>query len=238
MSENPAFGQVIKQATIDKALLTGPGEDLVKKLLMQMAKVKGFIAIFGPYTEGKDEQRWADYQRYDWSIRQLPTINVFTSQTEEKESDNAFLNGSIQIQVYWPPKLRRGDLTNIPLAFKGAMENFFASQYVQTMLDELYYIQRPEKVAGLNTLGKQMTWTPNAEGVVESDQVPVTIIEVKYRIDLRAWYRALEFQDRTRDDPFEATLAQLAEIFGEYDGKKADNSTEVVVPDNIKVTNP
>jgi hypothetical protein len=106
------------------------------------------------------------------------------------------------------------------------------------MLDELYYIQRPEKVAGLNTLGKQMTWTPNAEGVVESDQVPVTIIEVKYRIDLRAWYRALEFQDRTRDDPFEATLAQLAEIFGEYDGKKADNSTEVVVPDNIKVTNP
>jgi hypothetical protein len=223
-----AQGPAIKQVTIDKDLLTGPGEDLVKKLMMQMAKVKGFIAIFGPYKDGSENMRWADYQRFDWSTRQLPAINIFTSQPEEKESDNAYLNGTIQIQVIWPPKLRRTDLTNIPLA----------SQYVQTMLDEIYYIQRPEKVYGLNALGKQMTWTPNAEGVIESEQVPVTMIDVKYRIDLRAWYRALEFMDRTRDNPFEDTLEQLAEIFGEYDGVKADQTTEVVVLDNITVTNP
>lgn len=235
---NVANGQSVKQADIDKALLTGPGEDIVKKMLMQMAKVKGFIALFGKYKDGDDQQRWADYQRFDWAMRQLPAINVFSANTEDKESDNAFLNGTISIQVFWPAKLRRSDLTNVPLAFKGAMENFFASKYVKDMLDELYWIERPEKVAGLNRLGKEMSWSPNTEGFIENDSVPVTIIDVRYRIDLRSWYRALEFQDRTRDEPFEKTLANLAEIFNEYDGVDEEGTEHVIVEQDITVQNP
>lgn len=231
-------GQSVKQADIDKALLTGPGEDLVQKLLMQMAKVKGFTDLFGPYKDGSDQQRWANYQRGDWSFRQLPAINIFSSGTEDKESDNAYLNGTVSIQVYWPAKLRRSDLTNVPLAFKGAMENFFSSDYTEKMLDEIYYIQRPEKVAGLNRIGKEMTWTPNTEGFIESEMVPVTIIDVRYRIDLRSWYRALEFQDRSKDEPFSKTLSDLAEIFNTYQGVDEAEVIHVSVQSNITVANP
>jgi hypothetical protein len=230
-------GTTIKQATIDDNFLTGPGEDLVAKLMAQLALV--FAPIFGPYKgPDSDQQRWADYQRFDWTIRQLPAINVFESGAESKDSDNAFLNGSIQIQTFWAPNMRRSDARRVEAAFKGAMENFFASQYASDMLDELYFIQRPSKVYGLNELGKQLTWTPNAETVVESQAVPVTMLEVRYRIDLRAWYRALEFMGRTKEDPFEAPLAALANIVGSYIGTHDNETADVQVPVNITVSNP
>lgn len=233
----------IKNTDIEKALLSGPGSDLIPKMIMQMAKIKGFTGLFGPFKgfdgKGDTEQRWADYQRYDWSIRQLPAICAFESQTESKESDNAFLNGTITIQIYWPPNFRRPDARRVEVAFKGAMENFFASKYTQTMLDELYWIERPEKVYGLNQLGKELTWTPNVESIVEDQLVPVTILDVRYRIDLRAWYRALEHMNRTREEPFLETLADLIEIGGPdldsvYQG--TDNEEiEIEIPDSIKV---
>lgn len=237
-----AFGNTIKQKTIDDALLTGPGEDLVPKTLLQLSKIAGFIKLFGPYVENKGDQRWADYQRFDWSIRQLPTINVFEGQVEDKTSDQAWLNGTISFQVFWPPNFRRADARQVEVAFKGAMQNFFSSQYVKTMLDELYYIQRPEKVYGLNEYGKVLNWTPNAQGLVESELVPVTLLDVRYRIDLRSWYRALEFMDRTKDNPFEKTLEDLEQIGdpGLYQGSKDPEGAEVEVEieQSITVSNP
>lgn len=238
-----ALGQQIKEADITVAFLTQPAQDLVIKLLAQMASVKGMLALFGPYTPKKAEQRWADYQRFDWSMRQLPAINVFESGIEDKTSDQGFLNGTLQIQVFWPASFRRSDLMRIPNAFKGVLEQFFASKYTKDMLDELYFIQRPMKVYGLNELGKTLTWSPNTEGFVGSETVPVTILDVKYRIDLRSWYRALEFMGRTKDNPFEETLANLNLIRGEYDGIESaqdfkDNNIEVVILDGMTVTNP
>lgn len=247
MKPNIAQGVTIKQSTLDAAFLTGPGENLVLATLMQMASVPGFISLFGPYKPptgvAKDEQqRWADYQRHDWSIRQLPAINIFESQTEDKTSDNAWLSGTVSFQIFWPPNFRRPDSRRIEVAFKGAMENFFSSKYVTAMLDELYYITRPEKVYGLNEYGKVLTWSPNTEGLIENEIVPVTLFDVRYRIDLRAWYRALEFMDRTKADPFEVTLADLVRIAGEYDGvlgqPENPNDIQVVVKDGINVSNP
>lgn len=242
---NPAFGQQIKQPKLDALFLTGPGEELVPKTLMQMAKIPGFISLFGPYKAptGKpsdEQQRWADYNRFDWSIRQLPAINVFEGQTESKDSDQAFLRGTISFQIYWPPNFRRPDSRRVEAAFKGVLENFFASKYVQTMLDELYYIERDEKVYGLNEYGKTLSWTPNTEGLIESQAVPVTIVDVNYRIDLRAWYRALEFMNRTKDEPFKENLADLTQIKGEYDGviNQDPEQIEVVLEDQITVQNP
>lgn len=236
-----AFGVTIKQQTIDDALLTGPGEDLVIKLIQQMASVRGFTDIFGPYSFEKGAlQRWADYQRFDWSIRQLPAINVFEGNPELKDSDQAFLNGSITIQVFWPPNFRRPDNRRVEAAFKGTIENFFSSKFASDMLDELYWIARPMKVYGLNQLGKSLTWTPNAEGVVESQLVPVSIFDIPYRIDLRAWYRALEFQGRTKDNPFERTLEDLVSIDGEIDGvkNKDPEQVEIVIESDMPVANP
>lgn len=241
-----AFGVTIKQSDIDQAFLTGPTEDLVAKTLIQLSKIKPFTDLFGHYkkdtagNKSTDNQRWADYQRMDWSVRQLPAINVFESDTESKQSDQAFMDGSIQIQVFWPPNMRRSDLARVPSAFKGALQNFFSSKYVMDMLDEIYYVQRDCKVSGLNEYGKVLNWSPNVEGLVESELVPVTILSVKYRIDLRAWYRALEFDDRTKDDPFTRSLEDLSQIFGEYDGtiNQDAEQIEIVVPQNITVSNP
>lgn len=237
----------IKQATVEEDLLTGPSSTLVSSTLLQMSKIAGFIKIFGKYTvpSGKvtdENQRWADYQRFDWSIRQLPAICVFESDAiEQKDSDEAFLKGMVRIMIVWPPSFRRPDARRVEVAFKGALQNFFSSQYVQSMLDELYYIQRPEKVPGLNEYGKTMTWTPNTHTIIENEACPVTIVDANYRIDLRSWYRTLEYQGRTRQDPFDVTLAELTTIGtpGEYDGKvKNDSETKVSVPDQITVSNP
>lgn len=235
-----ANGVTIKQGTIDAAFLTGPGEDIVPKLLMQLASVPQFVGLFGPYVAGNQKQRWADYQRFDWSIRQLPAINVFESETEEKDSSQAFLNGTVAIQIYWPPNFRRSDLTRVPAAFKGALENFFESKSCQVMLDELYWIQRPMKVYGLNELGRRLSWVPDTEGLVENELVPVTLMNVRYKIDLRAWYRALEFMDRTKDQPFVPTLAPLAVMGGTYDGvtDPAAQHVEIVVNEEFTVSNP
>jgi hypothetical protein len=234
----------IKQETINELFLTGPGEDLVPKTLMQLAKVPGFVKLFGPYTPKSDNQRWADYCRFDWSTRVLPVINVFEAENENKDSDQAFLRGTLQIQTFWPPNFRRSDSRRVEVAYKGAMQNFFSSIYVKNMLDELCYILRPEKVNGLNEFGKTITWAPNTEGLIGEELCPVTILNINYRIDLRAWYRTLEFQGRTKEQPFEETLDDLAIIGGidnnitsTYQGiDEAGIWTEV--PDEIQVYNP
>lgn len=213
-----AFGQQIKEQDMIDRFISAPGQFIVKKTLQQMARVKQFQEVFGKYVEGSQQQRWADYQKFDWSIRQLPAINIFEEQSEDKTSSNAWLNGSVQIQVFWPGSFRRSDLTRIPVAFKGALHNFFESVLVTDMLDELYSVERDAKVPGLNEYGKVMIWSPNVEGIVESELVPVTIVNVKYRVDLRSWYRFLEFDNRTKENPFERTLEDLVTIGNEYDG--------------------
>lgn len=254
---NKAFGTTIKDIDLTKSFLSGPGQDLVPKTLLQLSMTKGgvdangnvrypFQDLFGPYkcdafgNKTTDQQRWADYQRMDWSIRQLPAINLFESQTESKQSENAYVTGTLQMQIFWPPNFRRGDLARVPAVFRSAIENFFASQYVRDMLDELYFIERNPKVYGLNEFGKVLTWSPNVEGVVESEMVPVTIVDIAYRIDLRAWYRALEFMGRTKDDPFEVTLADLSRIAGNYTGidDVVTQDPKIEIPDGINVTNP
>lgn len=237
---SPAFGQTIKQKDLDANFLSTPGEDLVPKTLSQLASIPAFIKLFGKYTPSSNQQRWADYQRFDWTVRQLPAINMFEAQTEEKQSDNGYLTGTVSIQVFWPPNQRREDLRQIQTTFKGILENFFASDYVKVMMDELYYIQRPAKVYGLNEYGKSLTWSPNTEGLVENEMVPVTIVDVRYRIDLRAWYRALEFMNRTKGNPFEATLSDLINVGGEYDGIIGTDTSDVkvIIQDALSVSNP
>jgi len=243
MNPKAINGQQIKKETIDGLFLSSPGEDIVPKTLLQLSSIPAFVTLFGPYisdpngNKTSNQQRWADYQRMDWSIRQLPAINVFEAASENKDSDQAFLRGSVQIQVFWPPNMRREDLARVPAAFKGVIQNFFSSDYVGQMLDELYYIHRPMKVYGLNEYGKTLTWSPNVEGIVEDELVPVTILDVQYRIDLRSWYRALEFMGRTKGNPFATTLKPLTNIGGEYDGKDLDGNTEIVVVDDIAVSN-
>lgn len=239
-----AFGQTIKDSNIDKIFLTGPGEMIVANTLLQMSNIQNatgaaFTQLFGPYTAGNQQQRWADYSRFDWSIRQLPVINVYEAESQDKTSSNAWINGAINLMALWAPNQRRSDLSRVQMAFNGAIQNFFESQQVIDMLDEIYWHERPAKVPGLNEYGKVMTWSPNVEGLVEDQLVPVTLVSIKYRLDLRAWYRALEFQNRTKQAPFYNSLSDLTVIGGDYIGVIKDDGSgvEIRIPDEIVVSN-
>jgi hypothetical protein len=201
---------MIDQTTLEAMFLSSPGSDLVDKTIMQLRKVPQMQKLFG--------LSFANYNRFDWPVHELPAMNVLESQSENKSSDMGYLTGTIQIQTYWPSEFRRSDLARVPNVFKGILENFFSSAYVSDMLDELYSIIRPEKVAGLNEFGKTLTWSPNVEGINDGELTPVTILDVQYRIDLRAWERALEYQGRTTADPFEVTLADLNQVLGNIVG--------------------
>ncbi len=171
-------------------------------------------------------------------MRQLPVINVYENESQDKTSTNAWVNGSIGIMVLWPPSQRRSDLARVQMAFNGALQNFFESQQVTDMLDEIYWHERPAKVPGLNEYGKVMIWSPNVEGLVEDQEVPVTLVNVKYRLDLRAWYRAMEFQGRTKAKPYLEPLAPLTVIGGDYAGLNNDGTIVIEVPDEIDVESP
>lgn len=240
-----AFGQIVNQDVLDSLFLPTPGEVIVRNTLLQMSLIPGdnnifpFIQLFGPYQPSNNQQRWSDYSRYDWSIRQLPVVNVYEGETEEQTSRNAWLNGTIVMMALWPPNQRRSDLARVQMTFKGIVQNFFESEYLQEMLDELYWIQRPAKVPGLNEYGKQISWTPNVEGFVEDQQVPVSMINIRYRLDLRAWYRWLHFTDRTIASPFEETLSPLTLVGGFYEGVvDTSGDSQVQIPDEIPVSSP
>jgi hypothetical protein len=223
---------ILDQTSLTKSFLSAPGDDLVDKLIGQLQKIPQMVQLFGPAEGGS----WANYNRFDWSARQLPAINILEAQSESKSSDHGYLTGTVQIQVYWPSEFRRADLARVPNLFKGILENFFSSKYVSAMLDELYCKVRPEKVFGLNEFGKTLTWSPNVEGITDGDLTPMTILDVQYRIDLRAWERALEYLGRTEDDPFTATLPDLSDLVGRLDGVDDNDGKNVIVTVPLEVT--
>lgn len=223
---------IIDETTLRNDFLSAPGDDLVDKTILQLQKIPQMVKLFGP---AGDSGSWANYNRFDWPVRSLPAINIFESNIESKTSDNGWLNGTVQIQVYWPSDFRRGNLARVPGIFKGILENFFNSAYVSAMLDELSTIQRDAKVYGLNEYGKTLSWSPNVEGITDGELTPVTILDVQYRIDLRAWERALEYMNRTVADPFEISLSDLTEILGGLEGVNDKDEVLVTVPLDIAV---
>jgi hypothetical protein len=64
--------------------------------------------------------------------------------------------------------------------------------------------------------------------------VPVTQITANFRLDLRIWDDYLTSQGRTKEDPFEVTLAQLDTIIATVDGLNDDGET--IVTTGIQAT--
>lgn len=232
-----AFGQVINPEVIAKLFVEGPGQFLVRKLMKAMSDCPPFKTLFGPYKDCDQNQRWADYQRFDWSVRALPAINVFEAESEDKDSSHGYLTGTLSFQVFWPASMRRSDLTRVPSGFKGALQNFLESEYVTKLLDPLPWDEREDKVPGLNELGKAITWQPNAAGLVEEEEVPVTIVNIRYRILLSSWYAYLENQGRSKAEPFTADKNELKTVGIHYLGVTEGNASNIVytVDDNIEI---
>jgi len=241
---NPNEGAQLRRKDVAEGLFPSPGMTLVKRILEAFAAIPQFQALFGkPSAKGFDdaEQRYACYERFDWSLRQLPAMALYESEPEVKQSDNAFLDGSLRMMVFWPANFRRADLQQIPVAFKGAVLNFFASKYAFALLDPAPGVANATKVPGLNKLGGELTWSPQVEGNVGGEAVPVSIIDVKYRIDLRRWYQYLEEQGYTKDDPFNKTAFPWTRFEGEYDGvtaATAPGEAEIVLAEGFNLPEP
>jgi hypothetical protein len=161
---------------------------------------------------------------------------VYESGSENKEADQGWINGALTIQVFWPASLRREAVARIPRIFTSAIIQFFTSDFAAALLDPHPTVNVATKVPGLNELGKTLTWSPNVEGVVENEMVPVTMVEVRYRVDLRAWYRFLNTDYRTKGNPFVRSLYDLVAVYGVYDGvKDTPENVQVEIPQHITV---
>lgn len=241
---NPAEGIQLRRKEVVAALDPSPGQTLVKRNLEALAAIPAFQNLFGKLSaKGFDDplQRYACYERFDWSLRQLPALCLYESDVETKGSDSSFLDGAMRMLVIWPASFRRADLQQIPVAFKGAIQNFYASNYTKVLLDPAPGVNTATKVPGLNKLGSELTWSPQSETNIESTAVPVTVLDVKYRIDLRRWYQFLEEQGYSRGDPFNKTVFPWARFAGEYDGvtpATAPGEADIVFADGFNLPEP
>ena len=86
---------------------------------------------------------------------------------------------------------------------------------------------------GLNELGKTFTVDKSLAFQPESSQeiVPMTRLTINFRIDLREWDAFLESDNRTKDDPFERTLADLEYISTLIQGIEGITPPPVQTPD-------
>lgn len=204
---------VLNPATIkamDSIFPIGPSEVLVKKFMEALQREPRFIKLFGAFKGiAEDNQRWADYQRFDWSHRHLPAINIYESETDEKTSDQAWLLGTIKLMVLWPAAMRRSALTRVQKKFQAALLEWLSSDLCYSLLDPMPGFNEATKCPGLNEFGKSTLDTKNVEGIVDSELVPVTMIDIKFRLDFRKWFMWLEQEYRTKELPFDVTLADF-----------------------------
>lgn len=240
--KNQAEGIQLRRKEVVAQFDPSPGQTLVKRTLEAIAAIQCFQDLFGK-LKGFDqaEQRYACYEKFDWSLRALPAVCLFESEPEIKQSDSAFVDGALRMMVFWPASFRRSDKQQIPVAFKGAMQNFFASQFAAALLDPCPGVNTATKVPGLNKLGSELTWQPQVEGNIGNEAVPVTVLDVKYRIDLRRWYQFLEEQGYTQADPFTKTAFSLDRIEGEYDGVTAETplgDADIVFDEGFNIPEP
>jgi hypothetical protein len=91
------------------------------------------------------------------------------------------------------------------------------------------------KVPGLNELGKTFTVDKSLGFQWGEDVVPLTRIVVNFKIDLREWDQYLEIDSRTKEDPFERTLANLERMVGVIQGLNDAQAPKVEVGIDQKI---
>lgn len=180
-----------------KLFLDGPSEFLAKSVALGIMEEKHFAEIFGDSV--------VDYDKEDFSIRELPGLRVYNFQTT-KEHESHYITGDLKLDVVLPPTLRRTQTQDIPSKIAMALlQQFRRPNFFESMR---------KSVPGLNELGK--VFSVNKELVYQNtqqeDECPVIQITLNFRIDQKQWDEYLEEQGRTKDDPFDVTVEDLKSI--------------------------
>jgi hypothetical protein len=193
--------------------IDSPADLLVFKVAEAIKQVPQFCEIFGASVY--------PYRRMDLSVRELPALRIYTN-NYTKEFESWFIDGELVLDMLMPPSIRREDLSLIPNIVSNALLQQFRrpTKMFQKVLDE---------VPGLNELGKRFSIQQDLVFQFEDDEAPLTQLTANFRIDLRIWDDHLEQTNRTKDDPFDVTLANLRRVVTALNGLKDDGSTGVTV---------
>jgi hypothetical protein len=202
--------------------LSSPGDLLAHYCAQQIALVPQFKTVFGQFIDG--------YLRMDYAIRNLPALRIYQMESYTMEADNWFVVGQLEADVILPASLRRELLHTVSDKITGALlQQFRRTPFFQTMKG---------LVPGLNWLGQSITVSKNRAFQFDEDTlVPMAVLSINFRVDLREWDLYLESQDRTVDDPFEVTLADLAvigtTIAALLDDNKTDAGVDIQITQNV-----
>lgn len=193
----------------DDPFLDGPTQYLCKTLALELAKVRPFAQVFGEFIDG--------YMRMDYAIRNLPALRIYNT-TYAKTAESWYIEGEVTADIIWPAELRRGEVQLLPDMVTAALiQQFRRMSFFTTVL---------AKVKGLNELGKSMRIDKGAAFQLSAEEVvPLTQLQINFRIDLSAWDRWLEEDARTKDEPFQRTLLNLESFIGRI-GAVRDDATD------------
>jgi hypothetical protein len=189
-----------------------PGDKIVATLVDAIKAEPVFSRIFGSSVYG--------YKRMDIGVREMPAMRIYND-TGRKEAETWYLNGDVKLEVILPASTRRQDLQRLSDLMTSALIAWFRAQPTFRTV--------AAKVPGLNQLGwffsfdKSLAFQPGAD----SDPCPLTQITVNYRVLLNEWDAYLESDDRTSEEPFRRTLADLERIYVETIAKDDTATTQV-----------
>lgn len=195
--------------------LTGPAEFLCRVICEELRAIDAWKAFFGENID--------PYKRMDYSMRALPALRVFVPRYQ-KEFESWFINGNVAMDIILPPAIRRAETEQIPATVAAALLQQFRSPKFFNTIDST--------VPGLNELGKTVDVDKELAFAFEQEMAPLVRIEMNFRIDLREWDDYAESDYRTKDDPFERTLADLRRLATtvrgiDEDGNPVDVQVEI-----------
>ena len=221
MTERVDNLQYTDQANIsgETRFITGPAEFLCYEISRQLVLIPQWVKIFGENIDA--------YQRMDYPLRALPAVRIY-NKTFTKQTESWFIEGDVIADLIFPPSIRRRENQQYMDTISSAMLQQFRSPEFFKAMNDL--------VPGLNELGKKFDVDKSlAFELGESDLAPLTQVTLNFRLDLREWDLYLEQDNRTKDTPFERTLANLDQIVSEIQGLRDAEETEVTIGIDQKV---
>lgn len=198
--------------------LTSPAEFLCEQAAKQLQASPTWRALFGDSIDA--------YKRMDYSQRALPALRIYNN-VYDKQFESWFIEGDLVLDLIFPASIRRSDTQQIPDTVSGALLQQFRRMSFFNAMNAV--------VPALNELGKRFRVDKTLAFEWGDDLVPLTQVLVNFKIDLRIWDTYLESDNRTKDDPFERTLADLKLIATRIQALNDDETVNVEVDLNTDV---
>lgn len=212
---------------VNSIFINGPGEFLVYAMVHEIRKVPQWARLFG-CSEG-DPGFIDSYKRMDYPLRGLPALRMY-NEIYDKQFESWWVEGDVIADLILPASLRREELQQ----FQDSISAALLQQFRRTK----YFNAVKVHVPGLNEMGKRFSVDKSLgfQSDDSDDIAPLTQIRINFRIDLRQWDLYLEKHNRTVDDPFEVTLADLETIVTSIEGLRdnTDESPEVIIEAETK----